>query len=147
MGMFEDIFVKAKGAVDAIGEKAGQYVDVSKLNIRLAELKNDLKNEYENLGKIVYNCNKSGEDSKSQINISVAQIDNMILRIEELKNQVATLKNKVLCKSCEHLNEKDSVYCAKCGEKLLKPDGNDAKSNSKEKTADEPADDFEEFDD
>ena len=36
MGVFEDILVKAKGAVDALGEKAGQFVDVSKLNIKTA---------------------------------------------------------------------------------------------------------------
>ncbi len=141
MGMFEDIFVKAKGAVDAIGEKAGQYVDVSKLNIRLMELKSDLKSEYENLGKTVYNCNKNGEDGTSEINVSVAQIDNISLRIEELKKQIATLKNKVLCKSCEHLNEQDSVFCAKCGQKLSKQKNSDPQ---KTETAE---DDFEDFDD
>ena len=41
MGVFEDILVKAKAAADAITEKAGQYVDVSKLNIKLAERKGD----------------------------------------------------------------------------------------------------------
>lgn len=146
MGVFEDFFVKAKSAVDAIGEKAGQYVDVSKLNIRLAELKNDLKNEYESLGKTIYKSTKNGEDGKSDINVSVAQIDNMLMQIDELKNQIAVLKNKVLCKSCEHLNEVDSVYCAKCGEKLLKSD--EGKSSESEKTAlNDLTDDFEDFDD
>lgn len=141
MGVFEDIFVKAKGAVDAIGEKAGQYVDVSKLNIRLMELKSDLKNEYESLGKLVHKYAKSGEDGNSEINVSIAQIDNINLRIEELKKQIATLKNKVLCKSCEHLNEQDSVFCAKCGKKL----------SDQEKVevveAKDDDDDFEDFDD
>ena len=141
MGVFEDIFVKAKGAVDAIGEMAGQYVDVSKLNIRLMELKNDLNNEYENLGKVVYNCNKSGEDGKSEISVIIAQIDNLSLRIEELKKQIATLKNKVLCKSCEHLNEPDSVFCAKCGQKLSEQE---SAGSIKVET---PSDDFEDFDD
>ena len=116
MGVFEDIFVKAKGAVDAIGEKAGQYVDVSKLNIHLMELKSELKGEYENLGKIVYKYNKSGEDGKTEFNVCIAQIDNINLRIEELKKQIATIKNKLLCKSCDHLNEQDSIFCAKCGQ-------------------------------
>lgn len=138
MGVFEDLFVKAKGAVDAIGEKAGQYVDVSKLNIRLMELKSDLKNEYENLGKMVYKYSKSGEDGKSEVNVSIAQIDNISLRIEELKKQIATIKNKVLCKSCEHLNEQDSVFCAKCGQKLVKQDENVEIPKD---------DDFEDFDD
>ena len=58
MGVFEDILVKARGAVDALGEKAGQFVDVSKLNIKHAELKADLKKEFESLGKMIYNCEK-----------------------------------------------------------------------------------------
>lgn len=142
MGVFEDIFLKAKGAVDAIGEKAGQYVDVSKLNIKLMELKGDLKNEYENLGKLVHKCAKSGEDGKSEINVSIAQIDNIGLRIEELKKQIATLKNKVLCKTCEHLNEQDSVFCAKCGQKLSKPENLENSQEIKEED-----DDFRDFDD
>lgn len=141
MGVFEDIFVKAKGAVDAIGEKAGQYVDVSKLNIRLMELKSDLKNEYENLGKTVYKCAKEGTDGKSEVNVIVAQIDNITLRIEDLKQQIATLKNRVLCKSCEHLNEQDAVFCAKCGQKLSE------QGEIKDKEVPQEDDDFEDFDD
>lgn len=141
MGVFEDIFVKAKGAVDAIGEKAGQYVDVSKLNIRLMELKSDLKNEYENLGKTVYKCAKEGADGKSEVNVIVAQIDNINLRIEDLKKQIATLKNRVLCKSCEHLNEQDAVFCAKCGQKLSE------QGEIKDKEVPQEDDDFEDFDD
>ncbi len=141
MGVFEDIFVKAKGAVDAIGEKAGQYVDVSKLNIRLMELKSDLKDEYENLGKTVYKCAKDGADGKSEVNVIVAQIDNINLRIEDLKKQIATLKNRVICKSCEHLNEQDAVFCAKCGQKLAQQESVEGSTEVGTE------DDFEEFDD
>ena len=81
MGIFENFFMKAKGAVDALGEKAGQFVDVSKLNIRVAELKSDLK-------------------------------------IEELKKQIAEMKNKVICKFCSGANENNAIYCGKCGKKL-----------------------------
>lgn len=137
MGVLEDFFVKAKVAVDTLGEKAGQLVDVSKLNIKMAELKNDMKNEYANLGKAVYKAKKEHKEDDVTINYEVAQIDNLSLQIEELKKQIATMKNKVLCKSCGQPNEIGSCYCAKCGGEL-----------SCEKASEtEPKDDFEEFDD
>ncbi len=138
MGVFEDIFVKAKVAVDALGEKAGQFVDVSKLNIKLAELKSDLKAEFENLGKTVYHSEKNDSDIESEIRSGIAQIDNLNLQIEELKKQIASMKNKILCKSCGSQNEEGSSYCTKCGESL---------SNSSESPAKDEQDDFTEFDD
>ena len=118
MGVFEDIFVKAKGAVDALGEKAGQFVDVSKLNIKMAELRSDLKNEYEALGKTVYNCEKNHIDSASEITNASLRIDSIYMQIEELKKQVAKMKNKVLCKECGNANNVNDSYCVKCGKEL-----------------------------
>lgn len=115
MGVFEDIFVKAKVALGALGEKAGQFVDVSKLNIKLAELKSDLKSEYETLGKTVYNSKKDGISKDNEINLSIAQIDNVSIQIEELKKQIASTKNQIICKSCGSQNDVGASYCAKCG--------------------------------
>lgn len=137
MGVFEDIFVKAKAAAGALGEKAGQYVDVSKLNIRLAEFKNDLNGEFENLGKIVYESQKNEVENRAGINASIAQIDNITLQIEELKKQIASIKNKVLCISCGSQNETDSIYCARCGAKL----------SENSDVAQKEEDDFSDFDD
>lgn len=136
MGVLEDFFVKAKVAVDAIGEKAGQIVDVSKLNIRMAELKSDMKNEYEALGKAVYKAKKENIEDEVTVNYEIAQIDNLSMQIEELKKQIATMKNKVLCESCGEPNEIDACYCSKCGEHI---GGNSTENVVK--------DDFEEFDD
>ncbi|MDO4199815.1 MAG: zinc ribbon domain-containing protein [Clostridia bacterium] len=136
MGVLEDFFVKAKVAVDALGEKAGQIVDVSKLNIKMAELKNDMKNEYVNLGKAVYKAKKENTDDDATINYEIAQIDNLTLQIEELKKQIAAMQNKVLCKSCGQPNEVGSHYCAKCGEDLF----------AGESSEPETKDDFEDFD-
>ena len=136
MGVLEDFFVKAKVAVDTLGEKAGQLVDVSKLNIKMAELKNDMKNEYANLGKAIYKSKKEQVDDDVTVNYEVAQIDNLNLQIEELKKQIATMKNKVLCNACGQPNETGSLYCSKCGGEL----GNSVAEK-------EEKDDFEDFED
>ncbi len=138
MGVFEDLFVKAKVAVDVIGEKAGQFVDTSKLNIKMAEMKSELKKEFESLGKTVYNANKNNTESKFEVDIQIRQIDSLHVQIEKLKNEIAAMKNKTLCKACGNQNEKDSSFCAKCGGEL-------EQSSEEIKTVEE--DDFAEFDD
>ena len=138
MGMFENFFMKAKGAVDALGEKAGQFVDVSKLNIRVAELKSDLKNEFETLGKTVYNCEKNHIDAAQETNTFISNIDNIYIQIEELKKQIAEMKNKVICKYCNAANENNAIYCVKCGKKL---------DNSNAESTQDGEDDFSEFED
>lgn len=137
MGVLEDFLVKAKNAVGNLGEKAGQFVDVSKLNIKMAELKSDLKNEYESLGKTIYKATKEQIDDQSTINYEIAQIDNLNLRISELKTQIATMKNKTLCKFCGQPNEIGSSYCTKCGKEIENSAENEEKVQ----------DDFEEFED
>ncbi len=141
MGVFEDILIKAKGAVDAFGEKAGQYVDVSKLNIKLAELKAELKSEFENLGKTVYKNEKEGVEDNADVKMSIAQINNISLQIEDLKNQIASLKNKILCKACGNQNETSAIYCARCGKKL------DEQTKEKSDSQKDEIDDFADFED
>lgn len=137
MGVLEDFFVKAKTAVGNIGEKAGQFVDVSKLNIRMAELKSDLRNEYENLGKSVYKSKKEQIEDPAAVNYMIAQIDNLCIQIDELRKQIAAMKNKVLCKFCDQPNETGSSYCAKCGKKI---------EVEESKSVEKIDDDFVEFD-
>ena len=114
----EEIVVKAKAAATVLGEKAGQYVDISKLKFKLIELKSDLKSEYENLGKCTYENNKKNIENSSDITVCIAQIDNLKLQIEELERQMATMKNKVICHACRSQNEINAVYCTKCGKKI-----------------------------
>ena len=114
----EEILVKAKAAATVLGEKAGQYVDISKLKFKLIELKSDLKSEYENLGKCTYENNKKNIENSSDITVCIAQIDNLKLQIEELERQMATMKNKVICHACRSQNEINAVYCTKCGKKI-----------------------------
>ena len=139
MGVFEDLFVKAKVAVDVIGEKTGLFVDVSKLKIKMAELKAELKKEFESLGKSVHHAKKNGQDNTNAVTIQVEQIDNLLVQIESLKAEIASMKNRIVCKACGNQNEKEASFCSKCGGGLDSAEGGKAQS--------EDEDDFAEFDD
>lgn len=129
MGLFEDIFIKAKDAANNVGEKAGKLVDISKLNIEIAETKNKLKGKLENLGKIVYQNEKNGISNEKVLKEEVKKIDDVYAEIEDIKKELALIKKKVICKACGEENFSDAFYCSKCGHTLeikctCKPDSN-----------------------
>ncbi len=142
MKAFEEFISKAKGAVDIIGEKAGQFVDVSKQNLKLIDLKSQLKSEFEALGKVVYENYGKDNDENPELASRIQSIKLITEEIEKLKIQIAFTKNKILCKSCGHNNEVGSLYCAKCGENLKK--GGTPIIDEEKESSD---DDFAEFDD
>ena len=54
MGILDDVVINAKSAAEAVGKKAGQLVDMSKLRINVAELNAEISKRYEALGEYVY---------------------------------------------------------------------------------------------
>ena len=60
MGILDDVVINAKTAAEAVGKKAGQIVDVSKLRFNVAELNAEISKRYEALGEYVYeNCREA----------------------------------------------------------------------------------------
>lgn len=118
MGMFEEFVVKAKSAAGVVGEKAGYLVDVSKINISIAEESNELKKKYQELGKLVYDSEKNGTSDTVKVENFVNQIDCINEKISKLKAEVASLKKKLVCCSCGNQNDCDAKYCCKCGKEL-----------------------------
>ena len=46
MGILDDVVINAKTAAEAVGKKAGQIVDVSKLRFNVAELNAEIRKHY-----------------------------------------------------------------------------------------------------
>lgn len=120
MGVFEEVVVNVKSAVDAIGRKTGELVGVSKLKINEAEINNDIKKAYEKLGKLVYENKKLGV-SQNDVYIydeCIKKIDELNLQLEAVRKEISKNDNKVFCNHCGCKNAKESCYCCKCGYKL-----------------------------
>lgn len=118
MGLLEEMLIKAKGAANTVGEKASKIVDVSKLHFELAELEASLKGKFENIGKIVYSETQNGTFSENSIANELKQIDATLYKIENLKKDIALLKNKIICKTCGAENSSNALYCSRCGHTL-----------------------------
>lgn len=120
MGIFEDVVINAKSALNVVGKKAGEIVDVSKLKINAVELQNKISKEYENLGKCVYEAYKKNKDLTQCTPKHIKIIDSIKKELDEANEKIASMKKKVRCKKCGFVNLEDAVYCCKCGDKFEK---------------------------
>lgn len=118
MGLFEDVVVNARTAVNAVGKKASQIVDVSKLRISAADLNNEISKRFEAIGRTVYEAKKTGNDTSDLIAESVAAIDDLYEQLDAVNEQLSSARAKMVCKNCGEENAPGSVYCNQCGRKL-----------------------------
>ena len=77
MGLLEDVVVNAKEAVNAVGKKAGQMVDISKLRLNAADLNNEISKRFEALGRVIYDSKKTENDSADLVNECITAIDEL----------------------------------------------------------------------
>lgn len=114
----DDLMEKAKELADAAGKKTASFMSSQSTNMNASRLSNELKKLYEKLGSTVYKQVKTGGSDNAEIDVITAEIDDRRLRIAEIKDIMAEMTNKKICKSCGATNPKDSVFCAQCGAKL-----------------------------
>ncbi len=118
MGLLDDVIVNAKSAADAVGKRATQFVDVSKLRISAADLNNEISKRFESLGRAAYEAKKTDNDASDLTAESVKAIDELYEQLDAVNAQLAAAREKMICKNCGQENAQDAVYCSRCGRKL-----------------------------
>lgn len=118
MGMFDDVFVNAKSAASAMGKKASELVDLSKLRLSAADLNGEISKRFQNLGRDVYSAHRSGIDPSAAIESASAEIGELMDQLAAVNAQLAAAHAKVVCGYCGQENAQNASYCSKCGHKL-----------------------------
>ena len=67
MGIFDDVVVNAKSAAQTVGKMAGQFVDMSKLRINMAELNGEITKRYQELGRFIYEARRPVPQTKPSL--------------------------------------------------------------------------------
>jgi len=67
MGTFEDVLYKAKAVAETAGKKTGELVDQMRLKVDLTAAEKELAAVYEEMGRLVYEAYKKGEDTADSI--------------------------------------------------------------------------------
>ena len=123
MGIFEDIYIKARSGVLKIGDKANKVWDISKYKIEIAEKKNEISDKYRLVGKYVYDIHKTGDNFDiDDVTDWLEDIDNLKLYIKECEEKISRIQDKEICSYCKSKNDSGSRFCSNCGRSMSKLD-------------------------
>ena len=66
MATFEEILNMAREGAEKVGQKTSDFVEVTRMKMRIAEIEKEVAATYEGLGRLVYDAEKSGQDSDDE---------------------------------------------------------------------------------
>ncbi len=118
MSIFEDAVLGARSVTAAVGEKAGRFVDISRLRLSAAELSRSIAERYEALGRAVYDAYKSDEEIGGIITAGAAGIDALYTRLDDTNRKIARLRDKKYCADCGAVIDESAIFCSRCGSRI-----------------------------
>ena len=119
MDFFDDMVNKAKEAIDVASKKTGEVVNTQKQKFDVASLESKRAKDFAVLGEIYYNKIKDGGDADENISELVLSIKEKSEKIDKLKAEINSAKNKRICPKCGAAIDHISNYCNACGAKLF----------------------------
>ena len=102
----------------AAGKRAGQMVDVAKLNVQLFDLNGEFSDVLRQLGQVMYQTHLGQAAESAQVNGLLERADGLAEKIDELKGRIADLKQSQTCPGCGAPCGKGDKFCRVCGAQL-----------------------------
>ena len=118
MGILDDVVINAKSAAEAVGKKASQFVDASKLRIAAAELSADISKQYEALGQLVHENYREKLAGDEALNLILSEIDELKEQHAVITKELNDKQNKVVCPTCGKRSSNTVKFCSNCGTQL-----------------------------
>ncbi len=113
----EVAMTEAKKLTKVVKDKTTDIVDVTKLNFSLNEIEGKIEKLYIKIGESVYKSS-CGEDTDLDIDALCAEISDLFENANDIKEQIAEVKNTVTCPTCNEQASKAAGFCSNCGTKL-----------------------------
>ena len=108
----------AADSARAAGKKAGQMVDVAKLNVQLFDLNGEYNDILRQLGQVMVDTHQGRAPEGALITALLNQADEKNGKIAELKSRIADLKQAASCPACGEPCGRGDKFCRACGGKL-----------------------------
>lgn len=105
----------AADSARAAGKKAGQMVDVAKLNVQLFDLNGEYNDLLRQLGQVMYDTHRGEAPENDKVSGLLSQADEIAAKIAELKSRIADLKQAATCPACGEPCGKEDKFCRHCG--------------------------------
>ena len=115
---FADVKKVLQKTADKAVKKTGEVYEYTKLSLSMTGLKNDVDQLYQQIGKSVYSHYTDEDFSIDDISALCEAVELKNEEIAKVKAKIQDLKNVTICRNCGASVSDDSLFCAKCGEKL-----------------------------
>ena len=119
MDFFDKLGKKASEAYKTTADKTGKLAKETKLKFKIGDLKSQINDIYEEIGKKVYEKHIREEEIciKKDLEEQCTKIDVLSAEIDNLLKQCLELKNQKQCPKCYKQIDKEAKFCPYCGEK------------------------------
>ena len=119
MEFFDKLGKKASEAYKVTADKTGKLAKEAKLRMKMGELKSEINEIYQEIGKKVYenHAREEKQDLSNELEEQFTKIDCLSDEIESILKECLELKDKRQCPNCYTEIEKDVKFCPKCGTK------------------------------
>lgn len=114
---------KIKSGAGKVTDRAQNAVEIGRLNTQITNIERELEIYYQKLGEVFYEGYRLKNMSKAETEmIELAKTCDLLSEErDELRTQIAELKNERLCYHCSKVVAEDAMFCQYCGEKLVQP--------------------------
>lgn len=109
---------KAEEVVEVVSKKTEQTVEIQKIKSQIRTMERNNERDYQDIGKIVYDKFKKGEELDEQFVELCEAIAEREDSIESAKKDVAELKGLDVCSNCGEHVDASAAFCPKCGAKV-----------------------------
>ena len=121
MDFFNKLGKKTTEAYQTAKEKTSKLSEELKLRGKISDSNEKIDNEYQEIGKLVQEKMKSGEDaSKEEITPRCEEIERLKENIEKAEVELLALKNIKKCSDCGEELDLKADFCSRCGAKQPK---------------------------
>ena len=122
----KDLLDKIRGAADlaadaaadtarVAGRRAGQLVDVAKLNVQLFDLNGEFNDILRQLGQVMYDAHLGLETEGDPVTQLLVRADEVAAKTAEVKERIAALRHAQTCPGCGASCSKEDKFCRSCG--------------------------------
>ena len=121
MTIFNNIKRGATDAATKAAKKTGEITNIAKLTMNIKNAETKLGAVYEEIGRLFYTAERTGEDCTSEIVANIMKVDKIKADIANFKSEIAALRNVIVCENCGNEVNADFAFCNFCGNKIEKP--------------------------
>ena len=118
MSIIDDVVINTKSTLTKVTKKAEQMIENTKLKKTENDIQNEIEKDLYELGLFVYESTIKGDMDKAKLKLKISKLNELYKEADSTRTIIAENKNKKACGTCGVFNDKEAVFCNKCGSKL-----------------------------